>query len=99
MTRGGFFVYIMTNQHNTVLYTGVTNDPVRRVHEHREKFSPGFASRYNVSKLVYYEATSDVIVAIAREQQIKGGSRMKKISLVAAMNPDWNDLYEMFMEN
>jgi putative endonuclease len=82
-----YFVYIMTNRHHTVLYTGVTNDHVRRVFQHREKTLPGFTSRYNVDKLVFYEQTSDVRAAIAREKQIKGGSRREKIALINAMNP------------
>ena len=89
-----YYVYIMTNKHNTVLYTGVTNDLARRVSEHRQKLLPGFTSRYNVSNLVYYEAFEDVNAAIAREKQIKGGSRQKKMDLVNAMNSEWRDLYE-----
>jgi putative endonuclease len=88
-----YFVYIMTNQHHTVLYTGVTNDLVRRTFEHREKTNPGFTSRYNVDKLVFFEETSDVLAAIAREKQIKGGSRRKKIALIEGLNPGWRDLY------
>jgi len=86
------FVYILTNRHHTALYVGVTNDLVRRVHEHRTKIASGFTTRYNVDKLVYYDETSDVVAAIAREKQIKGGSREKKVELVNAMNPDWRDL-------
>jgi putative endonuclease len=89
-----YFVYIMTNRHHTVLYTGVTNDLVRRVFQHREKTLPGFTGRYNVDKLMFYEQTSDVLAAIAREKQIKGGSRRKKIALIEAMNPQWRDLYD-----
>jgi putative endonuclease len=88
-----YFVYVMTNQHNTVLYTGVTNDLVRRVFQHREKTLPGFTSRYNVDKLVFFEETSDVLAGIAREKQIKGGSRRKKIALIEGLNPGWRDLY------
>jgi putative endonuclease len=89
-----YYAYIMTNKHNTVLYTGVTNDLRRRVWEHKEKLGGGFTSRYNISKLVYYEDTADVRAAIAREKQIKGGSRQKKIDLVNSLNPDWRDLYD-----
>ena len=89
-----YFVYILTNRHHTALYVGVTNDLVRRVHEHRTKIASGFTTRYNVDKLVYFEETSDVVGAIAREKQIKGGSREKKIALVNAMNPDWRDLFD-----
>jgi putative endonuclease len=89
-----YFVYILTNRHHTALYVGVTNDLVRRVHEHRTKIASGFTTRYNVDKLVYFEETSDVVAAIAREKQIKGGSREKKIALVNARNPDWRDLFD-----
>ncbi len=89
-----YFVYIMTNRHHSVLYTGVTNDLVRRVFQHREKIVPGFTTRYNVDQLVFFEATSDVGAAIAREKQIKGGSRRKKIVLIEEMNPTWRDLYD-----
>jgi len=89
-----YYVYIMTNKHNTVLYTGVTNDLKKRTWQHKEKLVEGFTQRYNVSKLVYYEATEDVRAAIAREKQIKGGSRQKKIDLVNSMNSDWRDLYD-----
>jgi putative endonuclease len=82
-----YFVYILTNPHHTVLYTGVTNNLLRRVHEHREKLIPGFTTRYNISKLVFYETSSDVRGSIAREKQIKAGSRAKKIALIEAMNP------------
>ena len=88
-----YYVYIMTNKHNTVLYAGITNDLWRRVHEHRTKQLGGFTGRYNVCKLVYYQAFDDVNAAIAREKQIKGGSRQKKIDLIVSMNPEWNDLY------
>ena len=89
-----YFVYILTNRHHTVLYTGVTNNLARRIYEHREKLIPGFTSRYNVSKLVFYEATNNVNASIAREKQIKAGSRAKKIALIQGMNPEWHDLYE-----
>jgi len=89
-----YFVYILTNRRNTVLYTGVTNDLVRRVSEHRAKLTGGFTARYNVDKLVFYERTTDVNAAIAREKQIKGGSRHRKIALINDMNPDWRDLFE-----
>lgn len=89
----GYFVYIMTNKYNTVLYTGVTNDLKRRVWEHKEGLST-FTNRYRVTKLVYYEEFESIHLAIAREKQIKGGSRQKKIDLVNTLNLDWNDLYE-----
>jgi putative endonuclease len=89
-----YCVYIMTNNGNTVLYTGVTNNLKRRVVEHKEKLAEGFTKRYNVTKLVYYEVTDDVRAAIAREKQIKGGSRQKKIALVNSINPEWRDLFD-----
>jgi putative endonuclease len=89
-----YLVYIMTNKYNTVLYTGVTNDLVRRTWEHKEGFGSTFASRYRVNKLVYYESYENINLAIAREKQIKGGSRQKKIDLVNSLNPEWKDLYE-----
>jgi putative endonuclease len=76
-----------------VLYTGFTNDLARRVFEHREKLIKGFTSRYNIKKLVYYELFENPSVAIAREKQIKGGSRQKKINLINNVNPEWKDLY------
>jgi putative endonuclease len=88
-----YYVYILTTQANTVLYTGVTNDIVRRVYEHKQHFVPGFTRRYNVDKLVYYEATEDVTSAIAREKQIKHYSRNKKIKLITDFNKEWQDLY------
>jgi putative endonuclease len=100
MTAGGgdvekvYCVYILTNQRNAVLYTGVTSDLGARVHQHREKLLPGFTNRYNVSKLVYYEAGRDASGAIAREKQIKAGSRQKKIELINRFNPEWRDLYD-----
>lgn len=84
----------MKNQYNTVLYTGVTNDLIKRVYEHKEKLIAGFTKKYNVNKLVYYEIFTDINNAIAREKQIKAGSRQKKIDLVNSMNPQWCDLYE-----
>ncbi len=89
-----YCVYILTNEYNTVLYTGVTSDLEARVYQHREKLLPGFTRRYNFFKLVYYEAGDDASGAIAREKQIKAGSRQKKIDLINGMNPEWRDLYE-----
>ena len=89
-----YYVYIMTNAHNTVLYTGVTNDLVRRVYEHKNGLGSAFVKKYNVHKLVYYEQGNDIYATIAREKQIKGGSRKKKIDLINKMNPEWKDLYE-----
>ena len=89
-----YFVYILTNVHNRVLYTGVTNNLVRRVQEHKEKKIPGFTKRYNVDKLVHFKEYDDVRDAIAREKQIKSGSRQKKLDLVNEFNPEWRDLAE-----
>ena len=85
-----YYVYIMTNKSRT-LYTGVTNDLARRVYEHKQKLLPGFTSKYNITKLVYFEATEDVYAALNREKQIKGWLRDKKIALIEAANPDWKD--------
>ncbi len=89
-----YCVYIMTNAHNTVLYTGVTNHLQRRVYEHKNGLGGSFTKQYNVNKLVYYEVTDNVHAALAREKQIKGGSRKKKIDLVNGLNPEWKDLYD-----
>jgi len=89
-----YFVYLMTNKNNTVLYTGVTNDLKRRVYEHKEKLIDGFTKKYNVNKLVYFKFTSDINSAIQREKQIKAGSRQKKIDLINSINKDWKDLYD-----
>lgn len=89
-----YYVYIMTNRYNSVLYTGVTNDLRRRVYEHKSGFGSEFTSRYNVKKLMYYEVTRDVQAAIAREEPIKGGSQRKQLDLVNGRNPEWKDLYD-----
>ncbi|MDZ7359046.1 MAG: GIY-YIG nuclease family protein [candidate division KSB1 bacterium] len=90
-----FYVYIMTNKNNTVIYTGVTNNLKRRVYEHKAKLVEGFTKKYNIDKLVYYEIFEDSYNAIAREKQIKGGSRQKKIDLINSVNKDWKDLYDL----
>lgn len=87
------YVYLLTNAHNNVLYTGVTSDLIRRVYEHKNKMVAGFTKKYNVDRLVYYEECSEIIVAIEREKQIKGWSRKKKHALINTLNPQWNDLY------
>jgi putative endonuclease len=87
-------VYILTNQYHTVLYTGVTSDLYNRILEHKYKVYPGFTAKYNVHKLVYFESFEDINEAIAREKQIKAGSRQKKLNLINSMNPDWEDLWE-----
>ena len=89
-----YFVYIMTNKHNTVLYTGVTNNLERRVYEHKHKSIPGFTSKYNITRLAYFEETDNISQAIAREKQIKGWLRVKKIALIESINPEWKDLSE-----
>jgi putative endonuclease len=88
-----YYVYILTNRSGT-LYTGVTNDLERRLVEHRSGAPGSFTSRYKVDRLVFFEATEDVRDAIAREKQIKGWTRKRKIELIAAMNPRWQDLSE-----
>jgi len=87
-----YYVYILTNWTNKVLYTGVTNDLERRLYEHKNKLVKGFTEKYNVNKLVYFDSTNDVIAAIEREKQIKGWTRQKKNSLIESMNPQWLDL-------
>ncbi len=94
MKRGGS-VYIMTNVHNQVLYTGVTSDLIKRVSEHKEKkYDKSFSASYNLDKLVYYENYITIEEAIAEEKRIKGGSRTKKIKLIQSKNPEWKDLWE-----
>jgi putative endonuclease len=89
-----FYVYILTCKNNTVLYTGVTRDLKKRAYEHRNKAYEGFTNKYNLTKLVYYEVLNDPNAAIAREKQIKAGTRARKIALVSGFNPGWTDLYE-----
>ena len=89
-----YYIYILSNETNTVVYTGVTNDLKRRVFEHKEKFVEGFTKKYNISKFVYYEVCQDVMSAISREKQLKGINRLKKNELITQFNPYWQDLYE-----
>ena len=89
-----YYIYMMTNIHDTVIYTGVTNNLLRRVYEHKMKINEGFTKRYNLTKLVYYESTESREAAIKREKQIKAGSRKKKIKLINSLNPFWKDLYD-----
>jgi putative endonuclease len=96
MEKNEYFIYIMTTMTNTVLYTGVTNDLQRRVVEHRSDKGRGFTKKYKAYKLVYYESGSDINSALTREKQIKGGSRQKKVELINSINPNWDDLYEVF---
>ena len=88
------YVYVLTNARNSVLYTGVTSDLIKRIYEHKNKMVEGFTQKYNLHKLVYYEIFEVVTDAIMREKQIKGWLRSKKIALIEKANPDWNDLYE-----
>ena len=87
-----YFVYILSNNFNNVLYIGVTNDLQRRVYEHKNKLVEGFTEKYNVDKLVYYEATESIETAILREKQLKKWRREKKITLIEHINPKWLDL-------
>ena len=89
-----YYVYLLTNWNNKVLYVGVTNDLKRRVYEHKEGFVEGFTKKYHVHKLVYYEVGAGIEGAILREKQIKAGSRQKKIDLIMKFNPDWKDLWD-----
>lgn len=87
-----YYIYILSNKANTVLYIGVTNNLVRRVYEHQEKLVKGFTEKYNINKLVYYEQTNEAMVAIEREKQLKKWSRKKKEWLIEQSNPLWTDL-------
>jgi putative endonuclease len=87
-----YYVYLLTNWNNRVIYVGVTNDLTRRIYEHKNKLVEGFTKTYNVDKLVYFEETNDVNSALAREKEIKKWHREKKNNLVLRMNPKWNDL-------
>ena len=89
-----YCVYIMTNKYNSVLYTGVTSNLKQRVWQHKEKSVESFTKKYNIEKLVYYEVSSEPLAAIAREKQIKAGSREKEPALIISKNPHWKDLYE-----
>jgi putative endonuclease len=90
-----YYVYLLTNWNNRVLYVGVTNDLVRRLYEHKGKLVRGFTEKYNVNKLVYFEETQDILSALAREKEIKKRRREKKDALVVRMNPEWKDLLEL----
>ena len=87
------YIYILTNKHNTVLYTGVTSNLKKRIYEHKSKLIDGFSKKYNLSKLVYYEIFDDMESAIAREKQIKAGSRKSKNGIIKNFNPAYRDLY------
>jgi putative endonuclease len=89
-----YYVYVLTNRNDKVMYVGVTSDLERRVFENKKKTIPGFTERYNVNKLVYFEETHDIYAAVAREKEIKKWRRKKKNDLVVAVNPQWKDLSE-----
>ena len=93
-----YYVYILSNEIGSVLYTGVTNDLLKRVYEHKHHLDKGsFTARYNVEKLVYFEVTSNVEAAIEREKQIKGWNRKRKNKLVESKNTNWNELYDSLL--
>jgi len=94
MKQHNYYIYILTNYNNKVMYVGMTNNLERRIYEHRKSLIEGFTKNYNLSKLVYYEHSFDVKAAIEREKQIKKWRRQKKSSLVENKNPEWRDLYE-----
>jgi putative endonuclease len=92
-----YYVYILTNKRHTVLYTGVTNNIIRREDEHQNGQEKSFTKRYNVNKLVYVEEYNQVTDAIAREKQLKAGKRQKKLDLINGLNPEWRDLIEDYL--
>ncbi len=94
--RYRYYVYLLTNWNNKVMYVGVTNNFERRLYEHKNKLVKGFTEKYNVHKLVYYEETPDITVALTREKEIKKWRREKKNQLVIAINPEWRDLSEQW---
>ncbi|MCK4544024.1 GIY-YIG nuclease family protein [candidate division WOR-3 bacterium] len=94
-----YYVYIITNRNNNVLYIGITNNLKRRIYEHREKLISGFSKKYNLKKLVYYESTSDVKSAILREKQLKNWHREWKINLITRFNNGWKDLSDKLWDS
>ena len=93
-----YYVYILSNSHKTVIYTGVTNDLIRRVYEHKNHVDKNsFTSQYNVENLVYFEVTNNPEAVIAREKQIKSWNRKRKEKLIVSKNPQWIDLYESIL--
>lgn len=94
-----YYVYIVTNKNNSVLYLGVTSNLEGRIYEHRERLTEGFTKRYQTTKLIYYEDYPDPLSAIAREKQLKGWRRKKKIALIQKRNPRWIDLFDMITED
>lgn len=95
-TEKNYYIYIVTNWNNKVMYIGVTNNLERRIYEHKNKLLDGFTKKYNITKLVYYEHTNSIDSAITREHQLKGWLRKRKNELVETMNPKWLDLSESF---
>lgn len=93
-----YYVYILTNKNNRVLYIGVTNNLLRRIYEHRSKMIAGFTSKYNLTKLVYFEEFTSPTDAITAEKKIKGWLRIKKIKLIESINPNWQDLFSVLQE-
>ncbi|MEO8168924.1 MAG: GIY-YIG nuclease family protein [bacterium] len=96
MQERQYHIYILTNKRNGTLYIGVTNNLRRRIYEHKHKVVEGFTSKYGLNRLVYYEIFGDIRLAIAREKQLKGWLRIKKLALIESENPAWNDLAELF---
>ncbi len=94
MNKKQYYIYFLTNQNNTAIYTGVTSNLTKRIWEHKNKLVKGFTQRYNINKLLYYEIYDDPENAITREKQIKAGSRKNKIDLIRSINPEWEDLYD-----
>ncbi len=91
-----YYVYILTNKSNQVMYIGVTNDLYRRLYEHKNGLVEGFTKKYRVHKLVYFEQTNDIYSALAREKELKGWRRARKNALVETLNPQWSDLSEQW---
>jgi len=91
------YIYILANKSNSVIYTGVTSDLVKRIYQHKQRLLEGFSKRYNLHKLVYYEMYDSINNAIIREKQIKGLLRRRKEALIESMNPGWRDLYETLL--
>ncbi len=93
------FIYILTNKNTTTLYVGVTNNIITRIQQHKDNINPkSFTARYNLHKLVYYEAFQEIGDAIAREKQLKGGNRAQKTALIESINPNWKDMFEVVKE-
>lgn len=98
MRQEYYYVYILTNQNHTTLYTGVTNDILRRIDEHKQGIKKSFSHRYNLDILIYYEIFPDIRSAINREKQIKAGPRKRKLQLIDELNPEWEDLFEKWLD-